>query len=179
MNRRALTKVVTRSITSYLVKKGYSVENELAVLPWGKRRADIVGIRLNGEICIIEVKSCKADFKSDSKYKEYLPFCNKMYIAVPPNSEWINEYKDMLKQDGIGILILNQNGVRVKQLQYATKRTMKKKVKINFLIRLSWRACLFSKRTVSGTMIKRNEDTGIDYLEMKYRSKYTALGKIK
>ena len=46
------------------------------------RRSDIMAIGEKGELWIIEVKSCRADFESDGKWHEYRPFCDKFFFAV-------------------------------------------------------------------------------------------------
>ncbi len=46
------------------------------------RRSDIMALSEKGEIWIIEVKSCRADYESDCKWHEYRPFCDKFFFAV-------------------------------------------------------------------------------------------------
>lgn len=46
------------------------------------RRADIMAVSDKGEIWIIEVKSCRADYESDGKWHEYRPYCDKFFFAV-------------------------------------------------------------------------------------------------
>ena len=46
------------------------------------RRADIAAIGPSGELLIIEIKSSVADFRSDAKWPEYQPFCDRFYFAV-------------------------------------------------------------------------------------------------
>ena len=46
------------------------------------RRSDIMAISEKGDIWIVEVKSCRADFESDGKWHEYRPFCDKFFFAV-------------------------------------------------------------------------------------------------
>ncbi len=46
------------------------------------RRADIVALGRDGEIMITEVKSSSADYRSDSKWGEYLPYCDRFFFAV-------------------------------------------------------------------------------------------------
>lgn len=46
------------------------------------RRADILAILPDGKIWIIEVKSGRADFMSDSKWQDYLPFCDLFSFAT-------------------------------------------------------------------------------------------------
>ena len=48
------------------------------------RRADLAGISEAGEIWIVEVKSCLADFEADAKWPLYREFCDRLYFAVAP-----------------------------------------------------------------------------------------------
>ncbi len=47
-----------------------------------KRRVDVMGINDKGHILIAEVKSSVADFRSDTKWSEYLGFCDGYFFAV-------------------------------------------------------------------------------------------------
>ncbi len=49
------------------------------------RRADVVGIRRNGEIWIVEIKSSIADFRFDQKWPEYREYCDALLFAVAPD----------------------------------------------------------------------------------------------
>ena len=42
------------------------------------RRSDIMALGDKGELWIIEVKSCRADYESDAKWHEYRPFCDRL-----------------------------------------------------------------------------------------------------
>jgi len=46
------------------------------------RRADVCALGPKGEVRIVEIKSSVADFKSDQKWHEYMPFCDRFYFAV-------------------------------------------------------------------------------------------------
>src|SRR5262249_5318084 len=50
-------------------------------LPNG-RRADIAAIDAEGDILIVEVKSCREDFEADGKWHEYLEFADRFYFSV-------------------------------------------------------------------------------------------------
>jgi len=57
----------------------------VAELPLGSgRRADLVGLGAGGEIWIVEIKSCLADFRSDRKWHEYRLYCDRLLFAVAP-----------------------------------------------------------------------------------------------
>lgn len=46
------------------------------------RRADIAAIGPAGDIWMIEIKSSIQDFKSDTKWREYMDFCDRLSFAV-------------------------------------------------------------------------------------------------
>ena len=69
-----------RGVGRALSEAGQTV---LAELPLGNgRRADLAAIDRAGAITLVEVKSCRADFRSDRKWHEYLAYCDRFYFAV-------------------------------------------------------------------------------------------------
>lgn len=51
-------------------------------LPNG-RRADLMAIDAKGGLTIVEIKVAKADLLGDSKWTDYLEYCDRFYWAVP------------------------------------------------------------------------------------------------
>ncbi len=47
------------------------------------RRADIMALGADGTLSIVEVKSCLADFRADSKWPFYRAHCDRLYFAIP------------------------------------------------------------------------------------------------
>ena len=68
------------------------------------RRADIAAIGPNGEIWIVEVKSCVADFKADAKWPDYLDHCDRFFFAVDGNFP-----TELLPEDA-GLIIADRYG---------------------------------------------------------------------
>ena len=68
------------------------------------RRADIAAIGPSGEIWMVEVKSSIADFRSDSKWPEYMPFCDQLYFAVASDfpQDLIPEETGLIVADAFG-----------------------------------------------------------------------------
>ncbi|RZA25571.1 MAG: DNA repair protein MmcB-related protein [Proteobacteria bacterium] len=48
------------------------------------RRADLMGIDAKGQIVIVEIKVARADLLGDSKWPDYLEFCDRFYWGLPP-----------------------------------------------------------------------------------------------
>lgn len=59
---------------------GYTGITEMSLANY--RRADIAAIGPSGDIWMIEIKSGVPDFKSDSKWPEYLDYCDRLSFAV-------------------------------------------------------------------------------------------------
>jgi hypothetical protein len=64
-------------------------------LPNG-RRADMMAIDPKGSLTIVEIKVAKADLIGDSKWTDYLDFCDHFYWAVPPPLAAILEHERYL-----------------------------------------------------------------------------------
>ncbi len=80
-DRPGQTRNVTRGAQKLLRAYGYSFLGEFP-LPNG-RRADLIALGKDGSIRIVEVKSSLADFRADTKWTQYRPFCDRFYFAIP------------------------------------------------------------------------------------------------
>lgn len=148
MKRKELTKHLTLAGAMHLAKKGFGAFTEIAIAEenkWQKKRVDIIGVNLKGRITIIEVKSCHADFMSDRKFPEYLPYCHKMYFLVA-DTKWMEPHYQHLRSLGIGVMLLDPETGFVKVDLLAKKREMDSKVRHRMLLRMTWRAATYSKR---------------------------------
>ena len=72
---------LARGVSRTLAALGYGTLVEFT-LNTG-RRADVIGVSGVGDVVIVEIKTSEADFRSDLKWREYLPFCDSFYFAVP------------------------------------------------------------------------------------------------
>jgi hypothetical protein len=74
------------------------------------RRADVMAVGPKGEIVIVEVKSCLQDFKTDAKWPEYAPYCDRFYFAVDCDfpKERIPEEVGLMVCDGFGGAVLRE-----------------------------------------------------------------------
>jgi len=69
------------------------------VIPTPGLRVDVMALTPQGEIWIIECKSCRADFTSDRKWQGYLPWCDRFFWATDCDFP-----HDLLPQDS-GLII--------------------------------------------------------------------------
>lgn len=74
---------VRRGTGRTLRRHGFWLVPELP-LPNG-RRADLVALGPKGEIWIVEIKSCLADFRADLKWPDYRACCDRLFFAVGPD----------------------------------------------------------------------------------------------
>lgn len=78
-----------------------------------RRRADVCALSPSGEIAIVEIKSSLADFRSDAKWPDYRPFCDRFYFAVGhafPQG-LIPHEAGLIVADGFGGAILREPAV--------------------------------------------------------------------
>jgi hypothetical protein len=61
--------MIARGVRRLLRARGFSSLTELALTDG--RRADIVAVNRDGEVLIVEVKSCAAGFRADRKWRDY------------------------------------------------------------------------------------------------------------
>ncbi len=76
-----VTRGLTCGVCRMLAGMGYGTLTEFR-LPNG-RRVDVIGLGTRGDFAIVEIKSTVEDFRGDRKWREYLPFCERFYFAVP------------------------------------------------------------------------------------------------
>lgn len=74
------------------------------------RRADILALGPRGEIRIIEIKSSVADFRSDRKWSDYRPYCDRLYFAVADDfpQQLIPQDTGLIVADPFGGAILRE-----------------------------------------------------------------------
>lgn len=101
----------------------------LRELPLGNgRRVDVAAIARGGEITVVEVKASLADFKSDGKWREYLPYCDQFYFAVTP------AFPRHKLPDDVGIIVANpyQGAIVREATAYAMNAARRKAVTLRF-----------------------------------------------
>lgn len=96
---------IARGTQRLFAQLGYASVAEIS-FPNG-RRADLVALGAKGEIWIAEIKSGLADYAADSKWPEYLDYCDKFFFAVDPEFP-----ADVLPPD-VGVIIADRFGADI------------------------------------------------------------------
>jgi hypothetical protein len=105
---------LARGVTRSMMQLGCTCLSEFTLR--NSRRVDVIALDRKGLFTIIEVKTSVADFRSDQKWHEYLPFCDQYYFAVPEEFP-----ADILPPDH-GLLIADPYGAEI--IRQATPGTM-------------------------------------------------------
>lgn len=139
--RKAVTAVLTEAASHYFIKKLYAVFPEFGVGYKGERRLDLLCMHTKGNLVGVEVKSGKRDYTTDSKWKEYLPYTNKLYLCLPPSLVESKFYKQILediKPFGVGVMTLSPLGI-VKVVKPAKSREVADEITAKLLLKMAWR----------------------------------------
>lgn len=75
-------------------------------LPNG-RRADIMAVDSKGILTIVEIKVARSDLLGDSKWTDYLEYCDRFFWAVPPPLAAICEGPRFLP-DSAGLIVADR-----------------------------------------------------------------------
>ena len=102
----------------------------LPELPLGNgRRADLVAIDRRGTISLVEIKSCRADFRADRKWRDYLDHYDRFYFAVA------SDFPRDLLPAGEGLIVADRFGGEI--VREAATRALRPARRKAMLIRFS------------------------------------------
>lgn len=99
---------VARGVSRLLLLEGYAPILEFT-LPNG-RRLDVAAIGAGGQILGVEIKVALADLRGDTKWPDYLDYCDLFYFAIPPDfpQEHVPPQSGLIVADRYGGAIINR-----------------------------------------------------------------------
>lgn len=103
--RPDITAAVRRGASQLLLDHGHLPVWEFTLA--NGRRADICAVGPRGQIVIVEVKSSVEDFRADTKWPLYAPFCDSFYFAVAPG------FPQDLLPPGPGLIVADGFGAEI------------------------------------------------------------------
>jgi hypothetical protein len=74
-------KKIAHSVCRWLEQAGVACLLEFSL--GNGRRVDVAGLDLFGNLVVVEIKTNVSDLRSDAKWMEYLPYCDKFFFAIP------------------------------------------------------------------------------------------------
>lgn len=89
--------LLARGVSRHLRTHDFVSVEEL--VPTRGLRVDVMGLGPKGEIWIIECKSSRIDFQTDSKWQGYLPWCDRYFWGVD------QDFPTDLLPEGTGLII--------------------------------------------------------------------------
>lgn len=141
--RHTNAQFLTQAVVAYYNKQKYSCHVELGVEPWGKRRVDVMAITTKGLYVGIEVKSCVADYRNDTKWRDYLQHVNKFYFCF--DSRTWDKLKDTFPVKEAGVLVCSPCG-SIHVAVNAKKRDMDRSNKLRLLLKMAWRGGIYNMK---------------------------------
>lgn len=102
---------ITKGACRLLVDMGYAPLTEVSLT--NNRRVDIVGLSKKGALVVVEVKSGLADYRSDKKWQEYLPYSEEFYFAVDQEFPLQVLEEDSCLPSETGIIVADRYGAEI------------------------------------------------------------------
>lgn len=102
---------VARGVSRLLLREGYSPIAEFTLA--NGRRLDLAALGPDGTVLGVEIKVAIADLKGDTKWPDYLGFCELFYFAIPPDfpEELVPETTGLIVADRFGGAIVRPSKV--------------------------------------------------------------------
>ena len=146
MDGRSRTDSITKSVIGLFIKRGFSCYVEVGVVPWGKRRVDILCLDTSRHLIAVEVKQSIQDFRNDAKWVDYIPYCSQFYFAFPYDLWKKHEEELRLLPKNSGIIVLEDTG-HARVIRRCAVREIDQSIKRDLITKLAWRGGLSKRNT--------------------------------
>ena len=93
---------VARGVSRLLIQEGFSPILEFTLA--NGRRLDVAALGADGAVLGVEIKVALADLKGDTKWPDYLEFCENFFFAIPP------DFPDEHVPPGTGLIVADRYG---------------------------------------------------------------------
>ncbi len=112
LSRPDVTQLLARGVSRLLLAHNFAPALEIPLA--NGRRADVMALGPQGQIWIVETKSCLADYACDAKWPDYVDFCDRFFFGVTEEfpTDLIPEECGLIVADGFGGAILRDSPLR-------------------------------------------------------------------
>ncbi len=100
--------ILARGVCRHLRQYDFLTLEEF--VPVSGLRVDVMALGPKGEIWVIECKSSRADFQSDTKWQGYLEWCDRYFWAVDAN------FPTELLPDGTGLILADGYDAEIQRM---------------------------------------------------------------
>lgn len=130
---------VTRGLTRWFHAHGHVVLSEVP-LPSG-RRVDLLTVDPRGQLSIVEIKVARADLLGDTKWPDYLEWCDRFYWAVDPAIDLALLEVPERQPERCGLLVADRyDGVLMREAALVPLASARRRSELLRLARLAaWR----------------------------------------
>ncbi|MFD2738431.1 MmcB family DNA repair protein [Sulfitobacter aestuarii] len=97
--------LLARGVARHLVSHGFACVEEL--VPSRGLRVDVMALGPKGEVWVVECKSSRVDFMSDSKWQGYLEWADRFFWAVD------EQFPTELLPGGSGLIMADAYGAEI------------------------------------------------------------------
>lgn len=100
--------LLARGVCRELTQRGLTPLTEFPTR--SGQRMDVCALDTAGEIWCVEVKSSRADFQSDRKWRGYLDWCDRLLFAVPDGfpEEILPTDQGLIRADAYGAEVIRE-----------------------------------------------------------------------
>jgi len=143
---------VARGVNRLLMQDGFSPILEFTLA--NGRRLDVAALGADGTMVGVEIKVALADLRSDTKWRDYLEFCDRFYFALPP------DLADDHVPQGTGLIIADRYGGEILRPspEWKLHPSRRKAVTLNFARVAAERLALMAAR--NGLVAEVTKDAG-------------------
>ncbi|KPF64103.1 MmcB family DNA repair protein [Porphyrobacter sp. AAP60] len=104
------------------------------------RRADLMGIDARGQVVIVEIKVARADLLGDSKWPDYLDFCDRFFWGVPPGLDRAPLEGEAYRPETCGVIVADGYDAEIlRPAALAPLAAARRKVEVERLARIAMR----------------------------------------
>ncbi|MEM1195312.1 MAG: MmcB family DNA repair protein [Pseudomonadota bacterium] len=129
---------VARGISRLFARNGIWCLSEVTLK--NARRADLMGIDAKGLIVIVEIKVARGDLLGDSKWPDYLDFCDRFYWGVPPDLDRSPLESAAYQPEASGVIVADGYDAEiVRQAPLTRLNAARRKAQVERLARLAMR----------------------------------------
>lgn len=104
------------------------------------RRADLMGLDAAGLLVIVEIKIARADLLGDTKWPDYLEYCDRFYWAVPPGLDRTPLEQEIFQPSACGVIVADgYDGEILRPAPLTKLASARRKTQVEHLARLAMR----------------------------------------